>query len=534
MNEGFATPEKSLDTTVLKAEITVLKTQVDLLTQQLDWFKRQLFGRKSERRLIEPNPAQPLLNGFEAESSLEATVEKETIAYQRRKGKRRGDDCVTDQGLRFDDSVPMETIQLSVSEELAEAFEPVSEKITYRLAQRPGSYVVLKYIQPVVKRKSDGRLITIPAPDGLWAGSMVDVSVVAGIVVDKFAYHLPLYRQHQRMSLNGITVARSSLTHWVQKASALLKPIYVAQLRHILRSKTLAMDETPIKAGRSGSGYPVAGKGKMNAAWYWPIYGDADEIAFTFARTKARSHIDKTLVDFKGTLLTDGAAAYARFAADRGDDVVHAQCWAHTRRQFERALTDEPQGANEGLDLIGQLYVIEKMIRDEEMDAAATLATRTNRTLPVVDAFFAWLDEQRHRMDWLPSQPFAKALAYAAEREAALRVYLSDPAVAIDTNHLERALRPIPMGRKNWMFCWTEIGAEQVGIIQSLVCTCRLHEINPYTYLVDVLQRVALHPDSEIEQLTPRVWKSLFADKPLRSDLAVVTTPPPQSQAVAV
>ena len=278
MNEGFATPEKSLDTTVLKAEITVLKTQVDSLTQQLDWFKRQLFGRKSERRLIEPNPDQPLLNGFEAESSLEATVEKETITYQRRKGKRRGDDCVTDQGLRFDDSVPMETIQLSVSEELAEAFEPVSEKITYRLAQRPGSYVVLKYIQPVVKRKSDGRLITIPAPDGLWAGSMVDVSVVAGIVVDKFAYHLPLYRQHQRLSLNGITVARSSLTHWVQKASALLKPIYVAQLRHILRSKTLAMDETPIKAGRSD-------KGKMNAAWYWPIYGDADEIAFTFART---------------------------------------------------------------------------------------------------------------------------------------------------------------------------------------------------------------------------------------------------------
>jgi len=516
MNEGLATPEKSIDVTVLQGEITALKTQVGALTQQLDWFKRQLFGRKSERRLIDPNPDQPLLNGFEAESSLEATVEKETITYQRRKGKHRGDDCVTDQGLRFDGSVPMETIQLSIAEELAKGFEPVSEKITYRLAQRPGSYVVLKYIQPVVKRKSDGCLITIPAPDGLWAGSLVDVSVVAGIIVDKFAYHLPLYRQHQRLSLNGITVARSSLTHWVQKASALLKPIYLALLRHILLSKTLAMDETPIKAGRSG-------KGKMNAAWYWPIYGDADEIAFTFARTKARSHIDKTLVDFKGTLLTDGAPAYASFATDHGDDVVHAQCWAHTRRQFERALSDEPRGANEGLDLIGQLYAIEKTIRDEEMDPTATLAARTGRALPVVDAFFAWLDEQRHRMDWLPSQPFAKALAYAAEREGALRVYLSDPAVAIDTNHLERALRPIPMGRKNWMFCWTEVGAEHVGILQSLICTCRLHGINPYTYLVDVLQRIAIHPDSEVEQLTPRVWKTMFANQPLRSDLAVVT-----------
>jgi len=157
------------------------------------------------------------------------------------------------------------------------------------------------------------------------------------------------------------------------------------------------------------------------------------------------------------------------------------------------------------------------------MDPTATLAARTGRALPVVDAFFAWLDEQRHRMDWLPSQPFAKALAYAAEREGALRVYLSDPAVAIDTNHLERALRPIPMGRKNWMFCWTEVGAEHVGILQSLICTCRLHGINPYTYLVDVLQRIAIHPDSEVEQLTPRVWKTMFANQPLRSDLAVVT-----------
>ena len=154
--------------------------------------------------------------------------------------------------------------------------------------------------------------------------------------------------------------------------------------------------------------------------------------------------------------------------------------------------------------------------------------------MPVVDRFFAWLDAQRHRMDVLPRQPYAKALAYAAEREGALRVYLSDPTVAIDTNHLERALRPIPMGRKNWLFCWTEVGAEHVGVIQSLMVTCRLHNINPHTYLVDVLQRVAIHPDSQVEQLTPRVWKSMFADEPLRADLAVATETRPELQDVAV
>ena len=322
------------------------------------------------------------------------------------------------------------------------------------------------------------------------------------------------------------TVSRASLTQWVKKASGLLQPIYLALLRHILQSKTLAMDETPVKAGR-------AGKGKMRTAWYWPIYGEADEIAFTFAPSKARTHIEKTLLDFKGTLLTDGAAAYARYAIEH-EDVVHAQCWAHTRRQFERALSDDPPGAHAALELIGQLYTVETTIRKQQMEAVATQATRGLHALPAVDAFFAWLHGQRQRLDLLPSQPFTKAVGYASEREGALRIYLSDPSVAIDTNHLERALRPIPMGRKAWLFCWTEVGAEHVGIIQSLLCTCRLHGINPYTYLVDVLQRIAIHPDSAVEQLTPRVWKSMFSDNPLRSDLAVTNTPQKRIQDVAV
>ena len=526
MAEDTATPEKRLDATVLRAEVTALKSQVNELTQQLDWFKRQLFGRKSERRLIEKNPDQPLLDGFGGESPEPLDVAHETVTYQRRKGKHRDDDCVTEQGLRFDESVPIECIQLSLCAAVADAFDVISEKVTYRLAQRPAAYVVLKYIRPVVKRKSDGQIITVPAPDGLWPGSMADVSVVAGLLVDKFAYHLPLYRQHQRLALNGITVSRSSLTHWVSQASALLKPIYLAQLRHILLSKTLAMDETPIKAGRTG-------KGKMKAGWYWPIYGESDEIAFTFASSRARSHIEKTLGEFQGTLLTDGAAAYARFAHAR-DDVVHAQCWAHTRRTFEKALSDAPKHANEALELIGALYAVEASIREQTMDPAATQVYRSLHALPAVDVFFAWVEEQRRRLDLLPSQPLTKALGYAAEREGALRVYLSDPSVAIDTNHLERALRPIPMGRKNWLFCWTEVGAEHVGIIQSLISTCRLQGINPYTYLVDVLQRIAIHPDSAVEQLTPRVWKTLFAEEPLRSDLAVVTETKYQLQDVAV
>ena len=141
----------------------------------------------------------------------------------------------------------------------------------------------------------------------------------------------------------------------------------------------------------------------------------------------------------------------------------------------------------------------------------------------VVDYIIAWVRAQRQREDLLPKDPFSKALVYLTNREVELSVFLTDGEVPIDTNHLERQIRPIPMGRRNWLFCWTELGAKHVGIIQSLISTCKLHSINPYTYLVDVLQRVQIHPNSEIAQLTPRLWKTHFAHNPLRSDLEIDT-----------
>ena len=134
----------------------------------------------------------------------------------------------------------------------------------------------------------------------------------------------------------------------------------------------------------------------------------------------------------------------------------------------------------------------------------------------MVRAFWRWCDDQCHRPDLLPSSPLAKALNYAKARHASLQVFLADPAVPIDTNHLERSLRVIPTGKKNWLFCWTEIGAERVGVIQSLLVTCRLQGVDPYAYLVDVLQRISVHPASRVAELTPREWKARFSHDPMR------------------
>ena len=223
--------------------------------------------------------------------------------------------------------------------------------------------------------------------------------------------------------------------------------------------------------------------------------------------------------------MSDGYAAYEAYARRHG--IAHGQCWSHCRRNFTDAKESDPPGVAEALSLIGGLYAHEKAIRKKKLTGPSKLAHRREHATPAVGAFFDWCQAQRQWLDLLPSSPFGQALAYAAARETGLRVYLEDPGVSIDTNHLERCLRPIPAGRRNWLFAWTELGARRIGVIQSLLATCQLQSVNPYTYLVDVLQRVARHPAKGVIELTPRVWKTRFADCPLRSDLQRTRDPPP-------
>jgi len=175
------------------------------------------------------------------------------------------------------------------------------------------------------------------------------------------------------------------------------------------------------------------------------------------------------------------------------------------------------------MEIIGRSYKVEADARYQVLEGELLRDHGLTHAKPIVDEVFEWLRWQCTCLDLLPSDPFTLALNYLGERKHELRVFLADPSVPLDTNHVERGLRCIPMGKKNWIFCWTELGAEHVSIIQSLISTCRLHDIrlhdiNTYTCLVDVLQRVSIHPASRVEELTPILWKERFADDPLRSD----------------
>ena len=234
----------------------------------------------------------------------------ETVKAYQRHLRLTGAEPLDESELRFDSSVPVQEILLAnpeIADLPPDAYEVIGEKVTYRLAQRPGAYVILKYRRPVIKRKETEALSCPPAPPAVFEKSFADVSVVAGMLIDKFTYHLPLYRQHQRLQHAGIRLSRGTLTQWVHRAAELVEPIYYALLSSILQSHVLTMDETPIKAGRRE-------QGKLHKGYFWPLYGDQDEVAFPFAASRAQAVVREALGKFCGVLLTDGYIVYALFA----------------------------------------------------------------------------------------------------------------------------------------------------------------------------------------------------------------------------
>ena len=199
--------------------------------------------------------------------------------------------------------------------------------------------------------------------------------------------------------------------------------------------------------------------------------------------------------------------------------MTRAGCWARARREFERARDSEPRLSAEALELIGGLCRCEAEIRKRKLEGAEKLEFRREHARPVADAFWTWCKRRYEDPRHLPKSPIAEAPDCALNRRGQLEAHLSDPEVPIDANHLERGLRALPLGRKNWLFCRAEVGAEAVGIAQSPVATCRLQGIDPRAYLEDALRRVSVHPSSRVAELTPRRWKDLFADNPMKSDL---------------
>ena len=494
-----------------QAKLHSTKADLSAAKHQLNWFKRQLFGSRSERRLLEAlDPSDQLWLGEQFLRTPEAPPKPGTTvrSYERKHREKPTDLVASDSKLRFDERVPVETVFIpnpKLEGLSPEGFTVIEERISYRLAQRC-PYVVLKIVRQVAKVNSEAGLSCPPAPPSVFPGSIADVSFLAGLVVDKFRSHLPLYRQHQRLESNGVFIDRGTLTRLVHRVGELLEPIYHALLSSILLSSILAVDETPTPAGR--------GEGKMKKGYYWVFFGDLNEIVFVYSPSRGQEVLDEVLAGFEGKLLCDGYRAYESFVAANPQSTL-CQCWSHARRGFIDAEEIEPAKVKKVLLKFQRVYKIEKEARDKSPEER--LALRQKYSAPIVDELLEYLENDLAETALLPSNPFVKAAEYMTNRGDELRVFLSDPELQIDTNHVERALRPQAVGRKNWMFHVTEVGARHGAIFYSLIQSCLLAEVDPTAYLTDVLQRIDFHPADEVHLLTPKHWREHFQKAPLRS-----------------
>ncbi len=303
------------------------------LRDQIARYERQQYGRRSEKH---PDITGGSDDGASDGAASPDAGKDEPDAEQKAKGKPRGGvtgrkkdrgDAVNDAGLRFGPGatvIDIDVMPPEIEGLAADEFEIISERVCCKLASVPIRHVVLRYHYKKAKIMSSGALVCAPAVEGVFKNSCVDVSFIAGMLVDKFAWHLPLYRQHQMLGESGITVNRKSLSGWVNRAIALLEPVFAAQCRSVLESSVIVMDETPVRVGRD-PGKP----GKMKQCYYWPVLGDRDEVVFHFAPSRAHHHVERFLGDFEGTLVSDGYGAYAAYAEARGAAVKQQNCWSN-------------------------------------------------------------------------------------------------------------------------------------------------------------------------------------------------------------
>lgn len=497
MNAAANLPD---DIEALKAIILAQQEQNARLEALVAAFKQAMFGRKSEK--MDPDQFELALEDIETAIAL---VETEGEANPLVTPTRTSTPRKTNRGSlpkhlpRIEEVIEPESTVCDCGHERHVIGEDTSE----RLDIVPAQFRVIVTRRPKYAcRVCEGGIVQAPAPAHLIPGGMPTEATVAHVIVSKYADHLPLYRQVQIYSRQGIDLDRSTLAAWVGRAAFELKPVYDALLANLKRSAKLFMDETTA---------PVLdpGRRKAKTGYFWALarddqpWGGEDPpgVAFTYAPGRSGQYAEDILKGFSGTLQVDGYAGYNRLLKRPTQDIRLAYCWAHARRKLhEVARTGTTPIADEGLRKITALYRIEKELRGQNPEARLT--ARQARSKPIIDDFEAWLTAHRARVS--AKSPLGEALKYVAKYWDGLCRFLDDGHIEIDSNAVERTIRPIALNRKNALFAGHDAGAQNWAMLASLIETCKLNAIDPHAWLTATLQAIVNgHKQSRIDDLLP-------------------------------
>jgi transposase len=485
-----------------KAMIVAKQDRIGRLEGLIAAFRQAMFGRKSER--LDPDQLELAFEDIETGiAAVEAegdTDETLTAVRPDRPARKVNRGSLPKHLPRVEEMIEPDGTSCRCGGDRHMIGEDVSE----RLDVIPAQFRVIVTRRPKYAcRSCEDGVVQAPAPARLILGGMPTEATVAHVLVSKYADHLPLYRQAQIYARQGIDLDRSTLAAWVGKAAFELKPVFECLVADLKRSTKLFMDETRA---------PVLdpGKRKTKTGYFWALarddrpWGGDDPpgVAFTYAPGRGGEHGEKILEGFGGILQVDGYAGYNRLLRpDRADKIQLAFCWAHARRKLhEVARNSTAPIAEEGLKRIAELYKIEADIRGRS--PCERLAARQERSAPKIAAFETWLAEHRARVS--AKSPLGEALKYIARFWDGLCLFLTDGRVEMDSNAVERTIRPIALNRKNALFAGHDVGAQNWAVISSLIKTCKLNEIEPHAYLTYTIRAIVHgHKQSQIADLLP-------------------------------
>ena len=349
----------------------------------------------------------------------------------------------------------------------------IGEEITEVLDFTPGEFYVKQYIRPKFAKPitdTTHTVVTASLPGRMMEKCMAGEGLLAQILVDKYMDHLPLYRQLQRFERIGLSIAQSTINGWTKSSMELFVALHHLHKQQILGSGYINADETSIKVLDEDK------KGTTHKGFYWVYHSlELKASLFDYQPGRNREGPQSILANYNGYLQTDGYSGYDQIGARKG--IVHLACMAHARRKFIEAQDHDKPRAEHALQLFGQLYAIEARIRNLQLQPADILQLRQNEAVPILQQLRQWMTETYSQVR--PSSPIGKAIAYTLTRMDMLTVYTSDARLNIDNNPVENAIRPVALGRKNYLFAGSHEAAQRAAMMYSFFNTCRLHHINP-------------------------------------------------------
>ena len=477
-----------------EAAINKMQTQISQMQFQIDQMNRLLYGARRERFISDADENQLALP-FEVPQQEAPEKEKEVITYVREKNKRKEHPG----RLALPSHLPVEEILLEPEEDTSK-MKCIGKEVTDQLELVPAKLFIKRFIRPKYIAVTDeslgehkgviAELPVFPIEKGI-AGP----GLLAQIMVDKFVDHLPVYRQIERFKREEVKLSSSTLNGWQESICNLLEPLYDTLKHRVLSQGYLQVDETPIQV------LDKQKKGKTHRGYHWIYHSPLEKtVLFDYNTGRSREGPTKLLKNFKGYLQADGYNVYEIFG--RRKDITLVNCMAHARRGFDKSIPYDKKRAEYAMEMFQKLYAVEQKAREQNLSPEQRHTLRLDEALPVMNELGKWIVKTYKTTE--PKTPLGKATAYCIARWDSLLAYLEDGSLEIDNNLAENAIRPITLGRKNYLFAGSNRGAERAAMMYSFFGTCKKNDVNPNEWLRKVLEVIPTYKVNRLTDLLPQ------------------------------